>query len=1519
MANFYKIKYTGKQLAELLDQIYDIPYSSGDGIILAETQIQANVTTMLYADGLYYWYINGDRTDIVNPDGEGATVPTATIGENGFWYLNGQQTNLLVPSGRSISIDPNYAKFTNYLTTEKVNEQLEPILTDIANLKVTKQDSLIAGDRITIQNNTISTSVDIPTQISDLPNDAGYVNLNEVKDYVDPIDETLRSDIASHGIRLSTLESANYVYDGDETQFIQDLYSGTKLNNGNYISNNNYVSVLTRNPEVTTEFVKNNYYLTAGQHNIIYSNGDVLATFNIGISGYYNIFFRPDGNDAWGGDKYYVAQVQNTATTNLARSVLSNEYFIRGTMNNWGEDGSNDTLPMYDNGSEAIYWGVYLTAGTEFKIFNKTDSDWYPESNYIINNNKFVDITFNKTSHNISVADSAFSPYYIDKVSTGFRAIVHLGNAIVFNKDGITKYSVDVGGNRIVKTLQNVAFSADYSDLINTPNVYTQEQVDQFVNELETSLSDHTNNKNNPHAVTKAQVGLGNVDNTSDLNKPISTATQEALTNLENAIQTKVDKVDGKGLSTNDFTTVYKTQLDNLSTTYATKQDLTDIINGAPEEYDTLKEIAEWIKSDESGSAAMTSDIATLKSYFTDGSANKALADQSGNEIETTYAKISDLNSLSAEVETKQENLVSGTNIKTVNGNSLLGSGDLDVSDNVTINLGTLSSSGGTLGAEILSQITSNLGNKNITFKANIDLGDGYLNMASQSYQFVSGNFLAISMTMLADVVYDPVSVIAAIISLQDGSYNTSTISLPREFKTINNESIAGSGNIDTTSKMVNLGTLTAEGTLDAGKFQELMTLFQNEEIIQVYFEYKSTAYITASAGSIQGAMFIIAYSLSELGSVECAFLGISQDGSYGLYIIPLPSSLKTINNNSLIGNGNISVQPTLVSGTNIKTVDGQSILGEGNIEIDGSKFQIIDVTKDTLNNSISMIYSSISSSVDASFSNQSTIYNNIATAVNNGLVPILKFTDGYGYYKEYFPLNSGEYVFILNHTTTSQSINNPINYIITLKVGNTQNNGGCGNLSQIPSTVVISSGAFGDSGSLSYAETQYLTKALNNAQGNSSAGIFILNNTDNNIYYVINMQTSPSPSLIAYTITQGSVELLNLTISGITTYYSKTTYPLGGGGESNNITIDLGTLEVEGGTLSPTILSEINNAISENKNISIKAVLDGAITFPNVTYGGDNLYCTGFLYIGNELNSVILNITLTTGQYVAGIVNMQEKLVSGTNIKTINGQTLLGQGNIEIDGSDSITIDLGELSLGSDGITPSEILEQINNNLGSKNITFVGTIAGTSFTTATYFYVSANMFIISALVSNTVYNLTINLTTGSSTLSQAMLLDSVDVKTINNNSLVGAGNISVQETLVSGTNIKTVNGNSLLGSGNLEINVPLVISKIISGTSVLSTDSEHNVAIFSIGLFNRPPVIGDTLIFYYKNTIYDTLDCLYAEVTDVTETNVTILIKDMFNCKLSLPLPSLPDDASTKTYVLKAVNGVMTWVEETA
>lgn len=57
--------------------------------------------------------------------------------------------------------------------------------------------------------------------------------------------------------------------------------------------------------------------------------------------------------------------------------------------------------------------------------------------------------------------------------------------------------------------------------------------------------------------LTKSDVGLSNVDNTSDASKPVSTATQTALNN-------KVDKVTGKGLSTNDYTAAEKTKLSRI-------------------------------------------------------------------------------------------------------------------------------------------------------------------------------------------------------------------------------------------------------------------------------------------------------------------------------------------------------------------------------------------------------------------------------------------------------------------------------------------------------------------------------------------------------------------------------------------------------------------------------------------------------------------------------------------------------------------------------------------------------------------------------------------------------------------------------------------------------------------------------------------------------------------------------------------------------------------------------------------
>lgn len=79
--------------------------------------------------------------------------------------------------------------------------------------------------------------------------------------------------------------------------------------------------------------------------------------------------------------------------------------------------------------------------------------------------------------------------------------------------------------------------------------------------------------------LSKSDVGLGNVDNTSDANKPISTATQTALNG-------KVDVVTGKGLSTNDYTTAEKTKLAGIETG-AQVNTLTGVKGNSEAEYRT--------------------------------------------------------------------------------------------------------------------------------------------------------------------------------------------------------------------------------------------------------------------------------------------------------------------------------------------------------------------------------------------------------------------------------------------------------------------------------------------------------------------------------------------------------------------------------------------------------------------------------------------------------------------------------------------------------------------------------------------------------------------------------------------------------------------------------------------------------------------------------------------------------------------------------------------------------------------
>lgn len=86
------------------------------------------------------------------------------------------------------------------------------------------------------------------------------------------------------------------------------------------------------------------------------------------------------------------------------------------------------------------------------------------------------------------------------------------------------------------------------SDKTKLDGLKDQAGITSDIDAVQTNLKTHINNKSNPHKVTKDQVGLSEVDNTSDVNKPISNATQTALNGKfsatdGNALKQRVDNI----------------------------------------------------------------------------------------------------------------------------------------------------------------------------------------------------------------------------------------------------------------------------------------------------------------------------------------------------------------------------------------------------------------------------------------------------------------------------------------------------------------------------------------------------------------------------------------------------------------------------------------------------------------------------------------------------------------------------------------------------------------------------------------------------------------------------------------------------------------------------------------------------------------------------------------------------------------------------------------------------------------
>ena len=188
----------------------------------------------------------------------------------------------------------------------------------------------------------------------------------------------------------------------------------------------------------------------------------------------------------------------------------------------------------------------------------------------------------------------------------------------------------------------------------------------------------------------KTSLALNNVDNTSDANKPVSSATQTALdakqatlvsgTNIKTVNNTSLLGSGNIAISSavawGGVTGTLSNQTD-LQTALDGKVDENSAITGATKTKITYD--AKGLVT--AGADATTADIAssTDKRYVTDAQlvvvGNTSGTNTGDNATNSQYSGLA---------ASKQDTLVSGTNIKTINSTSLLGSGNVAVEPTIT-------------------------------------------------------------------------------------------------------------------------------------------------------------------------------------------------------------------------------------------------------------------------------------------------------------------------------------------------------------------------------------------------------------------------------------------------------------------------------------------------------------------------------------------------------------------------------------------------------------------------------------------------------------------------------------------------------------------------------------------------------------------------------------------------------------------------------------------------------------------
>ena len=539
-------------------------------------------------------------------------------------------------------------------------------------------------------------------------------------------------------------------------------------------------------------------------------------------------------------------------------------------------------------------------------------------------------ILTNKTDNSVSTTSNNFITNsaitkYVNTSSTNAK-----NNAVATAKDSLSSWLVSGSDTIIVSTQPEGAGLDVNSDTAMSDNSTNPVQnkiikgyVDGKVSALDTKTSNADSNLSSriDALATRVTTNEGSIaSNTSNIASNTSdiTSIEGDITTINSKINTTNSKV---ATNTSDISTL-KSNVTSLSNTKADKNKINTINNQSM--LAGINMVIPIITVDTTLDADSTNAIqnAAVTTRFNATSESISNLQIKADNNETNISNLTN---------SKQDKLVSGTNIKTVNGNSLLGSGNVSIPV-ITVDSAISKTSTNPVQNKVISTALDTKQNKLNSSYSLFSFEDSSTTTAIKyGSTLVSSSLITSTQTggigldvSFGNITSDSTKAVMGKTIYTELSKKQDKLVSGTSIKTINNTSILGSGNIS-------IPVITVDSAITSG-----------------------------STNAVQsGAVYTANQNLANTVNTYHTELNDK--------ITDLYSQLNT-------------KQATLVSGTNIKTINGASILGSGNITIEGgsgTSITVDDTLSDTSENPVQnkIIYNALLKKQDVIDFNNSDVY----------------------------------------------------------------------------------------------------------------------------------------------------------------------------------------------------------------------------------------------------------------------------------------------------------------------------------------------------------------------------------------------------------------------------------------------------------------------------------------------------------------------------------------------------------------